>query len=167
MIPKINMRTAKNGSYLSLSNIIMSQLTKHFVLFFWIMVHLVPFAEQNGTNVFFETSTDAQRKKIVVREGVRTFKFVDGNKLNTLYKVTLPCVIVDSEVSINTIVDSDIPLLLSKDSMKRAGTCLNFENDNIMMFKKKIPLRCTSSGHYHISTTKPLPDKSKFKHTFH
>ena len=32
------------------------------------------------------------------------------------------------------------------------------------MFKKKIPLRCTSSGHYHIPITKPLPDKSKFKH---
>ena len=85
--------------------------------------------------------------------------------LNSLYKVILPCVIADIEVSIVTnVVDSDIPLLLSKESMKRAGTCLNFENDSITMFKKKIPLRCTSSGHYHIPITKPLSDKSKFKH---
>ena len=48
--------------------------------------------------------------------------------------------------------------------MKRAGTYLNFENDSVTMFKKKIPLRCTSAGHYHITITKPLPDKSKFKH---
>ena len=48
--------------------------------------------------------------------------------------------------------------------MKRAGTCLNFENVSITMFKKKIPLRYTSSGYYHIPITKPLPDKSKFKH---
>ena len=112
--------------------------------------------------MFFETLTNAQRKKIV-KEGVRTFKFGNGNK--KLYKVTLPCVIADIKVSIVTdVVDSDIPLLLSKDSMKRARTCLDFENDSITMFKKKISLRCTLSEHYHILITKPLPDKSKFKH---
>ena len=86
------------------------------------------------------------------------------NLVNSLYKVTLPCVITDIDVSIVTdVVDSDIPLLLSKDSMKRAGTCFNFENDSITMFKKNIPLRCTLSEYYHILITKPLPDKSKSK----
>ena len=74
------------------------------------------------------------KEKIIVKEGVRTFKFEDGNKLNSLYKVTLPCVITDIKVSIITVVvDSDIPLLLSKDSMKKAGTYLNFENDSFTM----------------------------------
>ena len=96
---------------------------------------------------------------------MRTFKFGDGNKLNSLYKVILPCFVADIEVSIITdVVDSDIPLLLSKDAMKSAETCLDFENDNVTMLKKKIPLRCTSSGHYYIPITKPLPDKRKFKH---
>ena len=114
---------------------------------------------------FLETLTDAQKKKIVKRKGVRTFKFGDGNKLNSLYKVILPCVIADIEVSIITdVVNSDIPLLLSKDAMKKAGTCLNFEDDTVTMLKKKIPLSCTSSGHYYIPITKPLPDKRKFKH---
>ena len=96
---------------------------------------------------------------------MRTFKFGDGNKLNSVYKVTLPCVIADIEVSIKSdVVNSVIPLLLSKDAMKRAGTCLNFENDTVTMLKKKIPLSCTSSGHYYIPITKPLPVKRKFKH---
>ena len=74
---------------------------------------------------------------------MRTFKFGDGNKLNSLYKVILPCVIADIEVSIITdVVNSDIPLLLSKDAMKKAGTCLNFEDDTVTMLKKKIPLSC-------------------------
>ena len=104
-------------------------------------------------------------KEKIIKEGVRTFKFSDGNKLNSLYKVTLPCVIADIKVSIITdVVDTDIPLLQSKDSMKRARTCVNFENDSVTMFKKKIPLRCTLSGHYHILFIKPLLDKSKFKH---
>ena len=33
-----------------------------------------------------------------------------------------------------------------------------------MMLKKKIPLSCTSSEHYYIPITKPLPDKRKFKY---
>ena len=87
---------------------------------------------------FLETLTDAQKKKIVKRKGVKTFKFGDGNKLNSLYKVILPCVIADIEVSIITdVVNSDIPLLLSKDAMKKAGTCLNFEDDTVMMLKKE------------------------------
>ena len=96
---------------------------------------------------------------------MRTFKFGDGNKLNSLYKVILPCVITDIEVSIIIdVVNSDIPLLFSKDAMKRAGTCLNFENDTVTMLKKKIPLSCTSSGYYYIPLTKPLPNKRKFKY---
>ena len=96
---------------------------------------------------------------------MRTIKFGDGNKLNSLYKVVLPCVVTDIEVSIITgVVDSDIPLLLIEDAMKRAGTCLNFEDGSVMMLKKKIPLRCTSSGHYHIPITKPQLEKCKFKH---
>ena len=60
-------------------------------------------------------------------------------------------------------MNSEIPLLLSKDAMKRAGNCLNFEDDTVTMFKK-IPLSCTSSGHYYVPITKPLPDKRKFKY---
>ena len=109
-----------------------------------------------------------KRKKIVKIKGVRTFKFGDGNKLNSFYKVILPCVISDIEISIITdVVNSDIPLLLSKDAMKSAGTCLNSEDDTVTMLKKKIPLSCTSSGHYNIPITKPLPDKCKFKHIFY
>ena len=103
------------------------------------------------------------KRKKIVKNGVRTYKFSDGNILNSLYKVILPCVITDIEVSITTdVMDSDIPLLLSKDAMKRTGTCLNFEDDSVTMLKKKIPLSCTSSGHYYIPITKPLPDKCKF-----
>ena len=108
---------------------------------------------------------DAQKKKIVKIKGVRTFKFGDGNKPNSLYKVILPCVIADTKVSIIIdVMNADIPLLLSKDATKRAGICFNFEDDTVTMLKKKIPLSCTSSGHYYIPITKHLPDKSKFKH---
>ena len=45
-------------------------------------------------------------------------------------------------------VSSDIPLLLNKDSMKRAKMKLDLENDSASIFGKDVQLQCTSSGHY-------------------
>ena len=39
---------------------------------------------------------------------------------------------------------TDIPLLLSKDPMKRAGTCLNFENDSVMLRENFIEMNITT-----------------------
>lgn len=41
----------------------------------------------------------------------------------------------------------DIPLLLNKLSVKRAGTVLDMENDRIVMSKQHVPLELTSSEH--------------------
>ncbi|CAC5411356.1 unnamed protein product [Mytilus coruscus] len=40
------------------------------------------------------------------------------------------------------------PLLLSKDSMKKAKMKLDLENDSANIFGKDVQLQCTSSGHY-------------------
>ena len=45
------------------------------------------------------------------------------------------------------VVTSDIPLLLSKDSIKRAKMKLDLENDSASIFRKDVQLQCTSSGH--------------------
>ena len=60
-----------------------------------------------------------------------------------------PCSVagVDCEIEAD-VVDSDIPLLLSKDSMKKAKMKLDLENDSASIFGKEVQLQCTSSGHY-------------------
>ena len=106
---------------------------------------------------FLETLPDKVRENIKVKEGKRNFKFGDGERLQSLYNVTLPCNIAGLRVDIITdVVDSDIPLLLSKVAMKRAKTKLNFENDTVTMLGKTLQLKCTSSGHYFIPITRPL-----------
>ena len=45
-------------------------------------------------------------------------------------------------------ISFDIPLFLSKESMKRANTVIDFKNDYVELFGKKINLFFTSSGHY-------------------
>ena len=46
------------------------------------------------------------------------------------------------------VVEADIPCLLSKAALKRAGTVLKLETDQAEIFGKTIDLESTSSGHY-------------------
>merc|ERR1711964_384389 len=50
---------------------------------------------------------------------------------------------------------AEIPLLLSKASMKKAGMQIDFENDNATAFGESIPLQTTNTGLYHFPITKP------------
>lgn len=64
---------------------------------------------------------------------------VQRQKLKSLSRATVPCVIASIDVSIFTdVMDSDITLLLSKDVMKRAKPYLNFEN--VTVLGKKVSL---------------------------
>jgi len=46
------------------------------------------------------------------------------------------------------VVDSDIPLLLSKESMKSAKVVLDLEKDTAKIFDIEVPLDSTTCGHY-------------------
>ena len=50
---------------------------------------------------------------------------------------------------------SDIPLLLSRSSMKKANMDLNFEDDTVKAFNQDINLVVTKSGHYVLPLTLP------------
>ena len=75
----------------------------------------------------------------------------------SLKKVLLPCVIGGIRVDINAdIVDADIPLLLSKEAMKKAKTVLDFDNDSVNILGKSIKLIVTKSCHYSVPIMKTL-----------
>ena len=54
------------------------------------------------------------------------------------------------------VVDCEIPLLLSKRSLKKSKSVLDFYNDVLIMNNEKIALQNTSNGHYCV----PLVSKS-------
>lgn len=61
----------------------------------------------------------------------------------------IPATIGETRCHIETeVVPADVPLLLSKASMKRAGTVLDMEHDRAVMYNKPVKLDFTSSGHY-------------------
>ena len=79
----------------------------------------------------------------------QTFKFGGGTRLTSKGKYTIPAVMAGKQVKITTdVVDSDIPLLLSKSAMKKARMRLDLENDTAEIMGVPITLNLTESGHY-------------------
>ena len=83
-----------------------------------------------------------------------SFKFGDDKHLSSLGKYKLPVEINGVRVKLLVeVVSSDIPLLLSKTTMSRAGTVIDLEGRTVTMFGIKKNLKETIMGHPIISVT--------------
>ena len=90
-----------------------------------------------------------QQKEIVPYHSDITFRFGDGRKIVSEELVIIPAKIGDTVCKIKTeVVQNDIPLLLSKESLKRADAVLDLKNDKAVLFCNEIKLKQTSSGQY-------------------
>ena len=77
------------------------------------------------------------------------FKFGNEGMLKSKYKYVLPAEIGNNSVMIEVdIIDSDIPLLLSKEAMKKAKMKIDLEDDTAIVLGQRITLNTTSAGHY-------------------
>ena len=100
-------------------------------------------------DAYIESLSPYERSQVKTFPGGTRFKFGGEAKRESLERVQLPATIVGEKTFITTdIVDSDIPLLLSKPDMKRFGVKLDLENDTANIFGKRVELETTSSGHY-------------------
>ena len=77
---------------------------------------------------------------------------------SALQNVDIPIRLRNKSVMLNThVVASDIPLLLSRVSIKKADMTLDFKNNNAMIFGKLIQLIVTKSGHCAIHVRRYSP----------
>ena len=106
---------------------------------------------QEWLKCYIESLCDDDRKKIQEFTSETEFKFGDGKVAASEKSVVIPCNIAGKNVSLKTdVVKSEIPLLLSKESMKAAESKIDFVNDTINISGKDIHLHFTTSGHYAI-----------------
>ena len=100
-------------------------------------------------DAYCEALSESERALIETTKVNTTFRFGDGKDVVSLLEVKFPVVIGVKKITIRAnIVDSEIPLLLSKASMKKAKLILNFNDDSAQILGQKVKLYCTSSGHY-------------------
>lgn len=78
----------------------------------------------------------------------------------------MPANIAGKDVTVKTdVVDSDIPLLLSRAAMKIAGVKMDLQNDTATIMGKEVALNLTSSEHYciPIDKTQKVPVENVWK----
>lgn len=94
-------------------------------------------------------SAEDRQKVIGPAQSSCSFKFGNQQKLASIARYRLPIQIGRRKLLIDTeVIQSDIPMLLSKQAMKDMGMVLNFINDTAVIDGQMINLSETSSGHY-------------------
>ena len=100
-------------------------------------------------NEYLSTLSSEDRSSIVEVSSDASFRFGDGEKVPSTANVKIPVKIGNKSVLVVTdVVEKEIPLLLSRESMKKASMELDFCTDSAKMFGEDVRLRLTSSGHF-------------------
>ena len=97
---------------------------------------------------FIDDLTNQDRSKISEANSSKTFTFGNGVPVASMKKVTTPFFVAGLRSEITDAVDCDIPLLLSKDTMKRANMVLRFRDDTVTVNNLPVKLDTSTSGHY-------------------
>ena len=89
------------------------------------------------------------------KESTTSFRFGDGNSVKSEKTVAFPAKIGHKNTMIRTdVIDTDLPLLLSKSAVKKANAKIDFSNDTVSMLDQKINIVFTLSGHYAVPISK-------------
>ena len=103
---------------------------------------------ENWIGSYINSLNEDDKKKSRQTVGEKTFKFVDGTRMKSKAEYCFPAVIAGKEETIKPdVVGSDIQLLLSGSTMKKAGVNMDLGNDSATMFGN----RCCPES-YHIGT---------------
>ena len=103
---------------------------------------------ENWLNNYMQSLSRCDRRKVQQKGSKTAFKFRGGRMLKSEGEYWLPVVIAGKEVTVRTeVVKSDIPLLLSREAMKKAGVKINLKKDTVTIFGEDQVLKITPSGH--------------------
>lgn len=101
-----------------------------------------------------DSLSDSDKANVVEEKSSKLFKFGDSKMIPSIKKVKVPIWIGDKKILLNTeVIRYDIPLLLSKASMKKANVKIDFQNDAVSFFGKNTKISFTKTGHYCINVT--------------
>ena len=113
-------------------------------------------------NEYIETLNDTDKAKVSIQPSSKTFKFGIGTA-PSIGEYRIPVFLAGENMMLKTdVVDSEVPLLLSRQYMKELEISLNLVTDSAVIMGKEVPLNFTSSGHYCLPLTKTGNDVSAY-----
>ncbi|KAL5255720.1 hypothetical protein ACHWQZ_G011070 [Mnemiopsis leidyi] len=117
-------------------------------------------------SVFENSLCPEERESIQEEKTEKIFRFGDGNPVKAISLKTIPIRICDKDMFLRTfVVENDIPLLLSKQTMMKMGMIIDMQNMIVSIKDSETSdqLECTDSGHVTIQISR----QSKEGVTFH
>ena len=101
---------------------------------------------------FLDTLSRSDRRSVHKESDKCRFRFGDGEIFTSSEIVTLPIQIGSQHVKLRTnVVDCDVPLLLSRESLKRANAEIDFRTDSVSLLGEKVEVKVSKSGHLCVS----------------
>ena len=111
-------------------------------------------------NSFCEMMTDKERKQIQSWKSEKVFVFGDGMPVKAERTVKFP-VCINSRINAfitADIVESNLPLLLSHESMRTANIIIDCKRARCEILGENVKLKLTTSGHYALPLSNTLLD---------
>lgn len=106
---------------------------------------------QGWLKAYVNTLSEEAKENIEMMDSNKKFRFGGGEVFKSCGNYTIPACLAGKAVKIKVdVVKSEIPLLLSKDSMKAARIKINLVDDTAEILGVKTDLRATASGHYYV-----------------
>ena len=111
---------------------------------------------------FIMTLSEETRKKIMKYISHARFRFGGTDIKHSLGLYTVPCSINGKNILLQIdVIDCNIPCLISKFALKKAGGIINLEEDTVRLFGQVVKMENAPSGHY----TLPVHDIVKDDNT--
>ena len=104
---------------------------------------------QTWMNMFLEELDDIDKEKVEGPfDSQKSFGFGNNGELESQRYYIIPVEMARKKTRMKVeVIQSDIPLLMSRKSMERAGIILDFKEKKITVFGKTVPMLQTSSCH--------------------
>ena len=103
---------------------------------------------------YLEMLSAEDRKSVKEESSQSKFRFGDGHECKSMKALIIPIKVGRRKYLLRVeVVEEEIPLLLSKPSMKSLKMNLDFDKDVAYTGNEEIKLSCTTSGHYHLHLT--------------
>ena len=103
---------------------------------------------------YIDTLSNREHRAVQSEQSKCNFRFGDGPTYTSTRVVIIPVMFGSHRAMLRThVVDCEIPLLMSRQSLKRAHCKIDFVHDKVFMFGEEVPVKISRSGHYCVPLT--------------
>ena len=93
--------------------------------------------------------SEKSRRSVHAEKSDCRFRFGDGKIYRSTEAVILPVYFGKTHGKLRAnVIECDIPLLLSRESLKRGECQIDFQSDQVIMMGEEVPIKVSQSGHY-------------------